>query len=141
MPAKSQASERLAQFVIEQLAMNDPIVTRPLFGAIGLYRNGQVFAMAWKGSLYFKVDEATRKDYEAAHAACIGRNRRNLEVVSMDSEARRFWENHLGSSWGSAIPVSPGGCTRSKKPCHLTSIHGSPSILFSAFVMTSSLSP
>ena len=53
MPAKSQVSERLAEFVTEQLAMDDVIVTHPLFGAIGLYRSGQVFAMAWKGSLYF----------------------------------------------------------------------------------------
>jgi DNA transformation protein and related proteins len=87
MPAKSQVSERLAQFVIEQLAMNDPIVTRPLFGAIGLYRNGQVFAMAWKGSLYFKVDEATRKNYEAANSHALG-----YVSEGMDHSLKSFWE-------------------------------------------------
>ena len=102
MPAKSQVSETLAQFVIEQLAIDEPIVTRPLFGAIGLYRNGQVFAMAWKGSLYFKVDEASRKDYQAANSHALGYVSEGMDLslksfgevpadVIEDPEALREW--------------------------------------------------
>jgi DNA transformation protein len=87
MPAKSKVDEELAQFAIEQLAMDGPIVTRPLFGAIALYRNGQVFAMAWKGSLYFKVDEATRKDYEAANSHALG-----YVSEGADHALKSFWE-------------------------------------------------
>jgi DNA transformation protein and related proteins len=87
MPAKSKVNEGLVQFVIEQLATEDTIVTRPLFGAIALYRNGQVFAMAWKGSLYFKVDEATRKDYEAANSHALG-----YVSEGVDHSLKSFWE-------------------------------------------------
>lgn len=86
MPAKSN-NEGLAQFVIEQLAVDEPIVTRPLFGAIALYRNGQVFAMAWKGSLYFKVDETARKNYEAANSHALG-----YVSKGVDHSLNSFWE-------------------------------------------------
>lgn len=42
------------------------ITTRPLFGAVALYRGDHVFAMAWHGALYFKVDDDLRGEYEAA---------------------------------------------------------------------------
>ena len=87
MSTKSKDNEEMAQFVIEQLAMDDAIVTRPLFGAIALYRNGQVFAMAWKGSLYFKVNEATRKDYEAANSHALG-----YVSEGVDHSLKSFWE-------------------------------------------------
>lgn len=48
------------------------VTTRPLFGAIALYRDGLVFAMVWKGSLYFKVDDASRGGYEAAGSHALG---------------------------------------------------------------------
>lgn len=85
MPGKSKVNEGLAQFVIEQLAMD--IVVRSLFGAIALYRNGKLFAMAWKGSLYFKVDEATRKDYETANSHALG-----YVSEGVDLSLKSFWE-------------------------------------------------
>ena len=87
MPAKSKVDEELALFAIEQLAMDGAIITRPLFGAVALYRNGSVFAMAWKGSLYFKVDEATRKDYEAANSHALG-----YLSEGVDHSLKSFWE-------------------------------------------------
>lgn len=39
---------------------------KPLFGAIALRRNDLVFGMIWKGALYFKTDEQSVQDYDAA---------------------------------------------------------------------------
>jgi DNA transformation protein len=65
-------NNELAQYYAEQLSGWARITTRPLFGAVALYRDHQVFAMAWKGSLYFKVDDASRPEYEAAGSQPLG---------------------------------------------------------------------
>jgi DNA transformation protein and related proteins len=58
-----------------------------LIRSIALYRNGQFFAMAWKGILYFKVDEATRKDCEAANSHALG-----YLSEGVDHSLKSFWE-------------------------------------------------
>lgn len=87
MAKKSRADEELADHIIEQLASAGPISKRPLFGALALYRGGVVFAMTWKGSLYFKVDEFTRSDYEGSESHA-------LEYVSQGEQQslKSFWE-------------------------------------------------
>ena len=87
MSRKSKANDEMANYIIDGLASDDPITTRPMFGALALYRNGHVFAMAWEGSLYFKVDETTQTDYEAA-------NSHALEYVSRGEQhsLKSFWE-------------------------------------------------
>lgn len=48
------------------------MTTRPLFGAVALYRQDHVFAMVWHGGIYFKVDDDSRKNYEAAGSHALG---------------------------------------------------------------------
>ena len=62
MTNKNEQANELA----ERLSPWASVTTRPLFGAIALYRGDHVFAMVWKGAVYFKVDDTTRKDFEAA---------------------------------------------------------------------------
>ncbi|WP_101506822.1 TfoX/Sxy family protein [Erwinia sp. B116] len=64
-----------------------PITTRPLFGAVALYRDGLVFAMVWKGSLYFKVDNTSRADYEAAGSHALG-----YVAEGNDHALKSYWE-------------------------------------------------
>ncbi|MBX9447022.1 TfoX/Sxy family protein [Dickeya chrysanthemi] len=64
-----------------------PITTRPLFGAVALYRDGLVFAMVWQGSLYFKVDNASRADYEAAGSHALG-----YVSEGNDHALKSYWE-------------------------------------------------
>ncbi len=44
------------------------VSTRRLFGTTALYRDGLVFALVWRGAVYFKVDAESRADYEAARS-------------------------------------------------------------------------
>lgn len=62
----------LATHYAGELSHWAPVTIRPLFGAVALYRDGLVFAMVWKGSLYFKVDDASRGDYETAGSHALG---------------------------------------------------------------------
>jgi DNA transformation protein and related proteins len=72
MSQRAKQAEKLAGHFIDQLSDWSALKTRRLFGAVGLYRNGHVFAMVWQGTLYFKVDENTRKEYETAKSRPLG---------------------------------------------------------------------
>ncbi|MCO4878288.1 TfoX/Sxy family protein [Paraburkholderia caribensis] len=72
MSRQLKINEELAQYIIEQLALSDPISTRSLFGACALCRNEHVFGMVWKGDLYFKVDDENKNDYEIANSHTLG---------------------------------------------------------------------
>lgn len=53
-------------FVLEQLAAVGSVLSRAMFGGVGLYLDGLFFAIIDDDVLYFKADDATRKRYEAA---------------------------------------------------------------------------
>ena len=54
-----------SSFLIEQMAGFGDVSLRPMFGAAGIYRDGVIFAILADDVLYFRVDEATRGDFEA----------------------------------------------------------------------------
>ncbi len=54
-------------WILEQLSGAGGISTRRMFGAVGLYRGDIFFAIISDGSLYFKVGDANRADYESRH--------------------------------------------------------------------------
>ncbi|MBF8668361.1 TfoX/Sxy family protein [Pseudomonas putida] len=72
MTQQSEKTQALADHYVDLLCSWAKLTTRPLFGAVAIYRNGQVFAMVWQGSLYFKVDANSRKTYEAAGSHALG---------------------------------------------------------------------
>ena len=53
-------------FVIEQLERVTPIVSKSMFGGVGLYTEGYFFALIGNDRLFFKVDDTNRPDFEAA---------------------------------------------------------------------------
>lgn len=42
------------------------VVTKRMFGGLGVYREGLFFALVADGTIYLKVDDETRAGYEAA---------------------------------------------------------------------------
>lgn len=52
-------------WILEQLSGAGGISTRRMFGAVGLYRGDIFFAIISDGSLYFKVGDANRAEYES----------------------------------------------------------------------------
>jgi DNA transformation protein len=53
------------QFVLEQLQGLGNVTSRRMFGGVGLYQEGRFFAIIMGDTLYFKVNDANRGDYEA----------------------------------------------------------------------------
>jgi DNA transformation protein and related proteins len=56
------------RYVLEQLAGLGHVVTRRMFGAVGLYHDGRFFGLISADTVYFKVNESNRGDYEARGA-------------------------------------------------------------------------
>ncbi|WFU23192.1 TfoX/Sxy family protein [Bradyrhizobium sp. CB1717] len=77
----------MADHYVDQLSDWAKITTRPLFGAVALYRNGHVFAMVWHGALYFKVDDDSRGKYELAKSHPLGYVSRGV-----DQALKSYWE-------------------------------------------------
>ncbi len=58
-------SEEYREFVLGQLDTLGPIRARNMFGGVGLYYEGLFFAIIADNTLYFKVDDSNREDFEA----------------------------------------------------------------------------
>jgi DNA transformation protein len=52
-------------YVLEQLQVAGPVVAKAMFGGVGLYRAGMFFGLMHDDTLYLKVDDSNRADFEA----------------------------------------------------------------------------
>ena len=59
------AGDSLAEHLKEQLATLGAITIRRMFGAAGVYLDGQIFALIIDDAIYFKTDDGNRGDFEA----------------------------------------------------------------------------
>jgi len=70
------------RWVLEQLAGAEGVSFRRMFGGFGLYRNGVFFGIISGDTLFFKVSDASRADYETRRMARF-RPYRDRPLVSM----------------------------------------------------------
>lgn len=63
MPARGE--DGYVTYLREQLAAMGDITAKRLFGGYALGRGGVTFGLVFEESLYLKVDETTRAEYEA----------------------------------------------------------------------------
>ena len=52
-------------FVLEQISVSGAVTVKAMFGGVGLYCQGLFFGLIDDDTLYLKVDDATRADFEA----------------------------------------------------------------------------
>jgi DNA transformation protein len=57
-------SENYRIFVLEQLGRVTPVSAKSMFGGVGIYARGLFFALIAEDRLYFKVNDATRPDFQ-----------------------------------------------------------------------------
>lgn len=57
-------SQSYREFVLEQLGRVTPVTGKAMFGGVGIYARGLFFALIAEDRLYFKVNDATRLDFE-----------------------------------------------------------------------------
>lgn len=73
-------------YVLEQLGRVAPGVTgRAMFGGLGIYSEGRIFALVDDDVVYFKVDDGTRGDFEAAGTG-------PFRPFGPEGEAMRYWQ-------------------------------------------------
>jgi DNA transformation protein and related proteins len=53
------------RYVLEQLAGLGHVSPRRMFGAVGLFHEERIFGLIARDTLYFKVNDSNRRDYEA----------------------------------------------------------------------------
>ncbi len=58
-------SDDYPRYVLGQLAGLEHLASRPMFGGVGLYYQERFFAIIMRDTLYFKVNDANRGDYES----------------------------------------------------------------------------
>ena len=58
------ASREFCEHITDLLSGFAPVAIRRIFGGAGVYRDGVMFALVAYDTLYLKVDDATRPDYE-----------------------------------------------------------------------------
>ena len=61
-----RVSGNVRDFVLDQLAGLEGLRARAMFGGVGLYAGEVFFGIVAADVLYFKVDDSTRAEYEAA---------------------------------------------------------------------------
>jgi DNA transformation protein len=64
-----KVSEGFAKFAIAQLEELGDVTSKAMFGGVGLYHDGVFFGILARDTLYLKVDDSNRADYEAAGMA------------------------------------------------------------------------
>jgi DNA transformation protein len=72
-------------YVLEQLQILGAVTAKPMFGGIGLYVNGVFFGLIDDDSLYFKVDDTTRPEFERAGS-------RAFQPYGEDSYSMKYYE-------------------------------------------------
>src|ERR1700693_6033561 len=70
------------RWVLEQLSGAEGVSFRRMFGGFGLYRNDVFFGIISGDTLFFKVSDVSRADYETRHMARF-RPYRDRPLVSM----------------------------------------------------------
>lgn len=77
--------------VLEQFTAIDGIATRSLFGGMGIYRRGVMFALVVDERLYFKVNAGNKPDFQQAGSVPFIYNRHDKKgenkLVTMS-----YWE-------------------------------------------------
>jgi DNA transformation protein len=80
-----------------------PVVVRRMFGGLGVFRDGLMFALVADGTLYFKVDAASRASFEGEGGRpfrYVGKGREIAlgyvtppDLIFDDEDALRYWSD------------------------------------------------
>jgi len=109
------------EYVLEQLSQVTQVTLRSMFGGVGVYSRGFFFALMDNDTLFFKVDESNRSDYEARGMGAFrpfGDDRTSLQYYELpaeileDTDLLRAW---VGKSVSSAMRKSAQKRSRRRK--------------------------
>jgi DNA transformation protein len=105
-------------YVLEQLQVLGPVVAKSMFGGFGLYRDAVFFGLIADDSLYLKVDDSNRPEYEQAGA-------RPFQPFGEGSYSMRYYEvpadvledRAVLREWATkAVAVARNSAARKRRP-------------------------
>ncbi|MEE9167019.1 MAG: TfoX/Sxy family protein [Candidatus Neomarinimicrobiota bacterium] len=108
-------SESYLEYVLEQLECVGQVSAKKMFGGVGLYLDRLFFGLIANDTLYLKVDDSNRSDYEAAGMGPFrpygdkSHSMKYYEVpidVLEDSNTLRVWANKALDIAKRKLPVS-----------------------------------
>lgn len=124
-PAK-KVHDGFRAFVVDQLAEVGGIVSRAMFGGVGLYCDGLFFGLIAEDVLYLKADDQTRTIFKQAGArpfrpfpnrpATMQYYSVPAEVLESPSDLARWARLALGAARRAAAVKAPGARTRRGRP-------------------------
>ena len=76
------ASTEYLDFILDQLSNWKTIITKRMFGCIGLYADGLMFGLIAKDIIYFKVDSSNKNNYLEAESEPLTLFKSNSIVAS-----------------------------------------------------------
>ncbi|MBD0776413.1 TfoX/Sxy family protein [Maribacter sp. ANRC-HE7] len=69
-------------FILDQLSNWKTIITKRMFGCVGLYADGLMFGIIAKETIYFKVDDSNKNKYLEAGSETLKLFKSNSVVAS-----------------------------------------------------------
>lgn len=79
MPKRSE----FVDYLLEQLAPLGDVSAKSMFGGWGIYHEGRMFALVADDTLFIKVDDANRADFERENLQSFRYERTDKEVAVM----------------------------------------------------------
>ena len=76
------ASTDYLDFILDQLSNWKTIITKRMFGCVGLYADGLMFGIIAKETIFFKVDETNKEQYLNAGSETLTLFKNNSTVAS-----------------------------------------------------------
>ena len=109
-------SESFRTFIIDQLGRVVPRVrARSMFGGVGIYAGDVFFALIADDTLYLKVDESNRPDFEARGMGPFRPYGEHGEVMQYYQVPAEFLENTEGLRLWAEKAIAVAGRKRVKR--------------------------
>jgi len=108
-------SREFIDFLVEQLEDFGPVAVKRMFGGVGLFRDGRMFALVVGDVLYFKTDAENAPAFEAEGLAPFSYTTKKAERVVMSyrrAPERCLDDREEMASWARS---GFGAAMRSKK--------------------------
>lgn len=111
-------SKQFRDFIVDQMSGLDGVDTRAMFGGLGLFRDGLMFALVTgEEQLYFKVDDDNRAAFEAEGMGAFVYNGKTRQVTMSYQQApeRLYDEPEEMTKWAKEAVSAALRADRKKK--------------------------
>lgn len=71
------------EHVIELMPVPDEVIPRRMFGGLGLFREGTMFAIIFEEKLYLKTDASNRGEFESNRLPALTFQKKDGKTMSM----------------------------------------------------------